>query len=195
MAPSPITSIGAALLGAIAVLLWRIREGRTPVTARKILIPPAGMATGFSMFFVPMFRVPLLWALIAFLTGALILAWPLISTSSLQRAGDQIMMQRSKAFFVVIVVLALIRLLARNYVGRFITLEQTAGLFFILAFGMILRWRATMYLQYVRLTENARCLTPLGPRHRLFGSVMRGWFPGQTRRPPLRAAFLFATVD
>ena len=99
MAPSPVTSIGAALLGAIAVLLWRIREGRTPVTARKILIPPAGMATGFCMFVVPMFRVPWLWALIAFLLGALLLAEPLTRTSSLQRVGDQIMMQRSKAFF------------------------------------------------------------------------------------------------
>jgi membrane protein CcdC involved in cytochrome C biogenesis len=152
MALSPLTSIGAALLGSIAVLLWRIREGRTAVTARKILIPPAGMATGFCMFTVPMFRVPWLWALFAFLTGALILAWPLVHTSRLHREGDKIMMRRTKAFFIVIVVLALIRLVARNYVGRYITLEQTAGLFFILAFGMILRWRATMYLQYRRLT-------------------------------------------
>jgi len=149
---SPLTSIAAAVLGAIVILLWRIREGQTPVTTKKILIPPFGMATGFSMFFVPVFRVPWLWALAAFLIGALLLAWPLVSTSRLHRVGDQIMMHRSKAFFLVIVVLAIIRLLARNYIGRFITLEQTAGLFFILAFGMIVRWRATMYLQYRRLT-------------------------------------------
>jgi membrane protein CcdC involved in cytochrome C biogenesis len=149
---SPLTSIAAAVLGAIVILLWRIREGQAPVTAKKILIPPFGMATGFSMFFVPVFRVPWLWALAAFLIGALLLAWPLVSTSRLHRVGDQIMMHRSKAFFLVIVVLAIIRLLARNYIGRFITLEQTAGLFFILAFGMIVRWRATMYLQYRRLT-------------------------------------------
>ena len=155
MALSPVTSIAAALLGSIAVLLWRIREGRTAVTVRKILIPPFGMATGFCMFVLPIFRVPWLYALVAFLVGAILLAWPLTRTSRLQRAGDQIMMQRSKAFFAVIVVLALIRLLARNYVGRFITLEQTAGLFFILAFGMIFRWRATMYLQYRRLTASA----------------------------------------
>jgi membrane protein CcdC involved in cytochrome C biogenesis len=149
---SPLTSIAAAVLGFIVILLWRIREGQTPVTTKKILIPPFGMATGFSMFFVPIFRVPFLWGLSAFLVGAVFLAWPLVSTSRLHRVGDEIMMHRSKAFFAVIVVLAIIRLVARNYIGRFITLEQTAGLFFILAFGMIVRWRATMYLQYRRLT-------------------------------------------
>ncbi len=150
---SPLTSIAAAILGFVVILLWRIREGQTPVTTRKILIPPFGMATGFSMFFVPVFRIPWLWGLAAFLIGALLLAWPLVRTSRLHRAGDQIMMHRSKAFFAVIVVLAIIRLLARNYIGRFITYEQTAGLFFVLAFGMIVRWRATMYLQYRRLTS------------------------------------------
>jgi membrane protein CcdC involved in cytochrome C biogenesis len=150
---SPLTSIGAAILGFIVILLWRIREGQTPVTARKILIPPLGMATGFSMFFVPLFRIPWLWALYAFLIGALLLAWPLVRTSRLHRVDGQIMMHRSRAFFIVIVLLALIRLLARNYVGRYITLEQTAGLFFVLAFGMIVRWRVQMYRQYRQLTN------------------------------------------
>jgi len=39
------------------------------------------MATGFSMFVVSGFRVPLAWALAAFLIGALVLAYPLIRTS------------------------------------------------------------------------------------------------------------------
>jgi membrane protein CcdC involved in cytochrome C biogenesis len=62
------------------------------------------------------------------------------------------MMHRSAAFFVVVVVLALVRFLARGYIDRFITLEQTAGLFFVLAFGMILRWRMSMYFEYRRIT-------------------------------------------
>lgn len=61
------------------------------------------------------------------------------------------MMRRSKAFFAVMAVLALIRLAARNYVNKVITLEQTAGLFFVLAFGMILSWRVCMLLEYKRL--------------------------------------------
>jgi membrane protein CcdC involved in cytochrome C biogenesis len=152
MSPTFLTSIGAALLGFIVILLWRVQESRTPVTARKILIPPFGMATGFCMFIVPVFRIPWLWGLIAFVVGALLFAGPLVRTSRLERVGDRIMMQRSKAFFAVIVFLGLVRLLARNYVSRYITLEQTAALFFVLAFGMIVRWRAQMYRQYLRLT-------------------------------------------
>jgi membrane protein CcdC involved in cytochrome C biogenesis len=68
------------------------------------------------------------------------------------REGDIVMMRRSKAFFGVMVVLALIRLAARKYVNRIVSLEQTAGLFFVLAFGMILSWRISMLLEYRRLT-------------------------------------------
>lgn len=143
-----------SIAGLAGVLAWRVREGRTAVTVRKIIIPPLGMATGFSMFLVPAFRVPLLWAAIAFLIGAVLLAWPLLATSRLVRDGDAIMMQRSGAFFAVVVVLAAIRYFARGYFDSMMTLEQTGGLFFVLAFGMILRWRLKMLQQYRMLTAN-----------------------------------------
>jgi membrane protein CcdC involved in cytochrome C biogenesis len=136
-----------------AVLTWRIREGRSPVSLRKIIIPPLGMATGFSMFLVPAFRIPWTWAIVAFLAGAIALAYPLLRTSKLVRQGDVIMMQRSSAFFTVILLLAAIRLLARGYFDRFLTTEQTGGLFFVLAFGMILRWRVQMLLEYREVTR------------------------------------------
>ncbi len=141
-----------SVFGAVAVLIWRVREGQTPVTLKKILIPPAGMATGFSMFIVPMFRIPWMWALAAFLTGAIFLAWPLLRTSRLHREGGVIMMKRSQAFLFVIVVLAAVRFAARGYFNTIMSIEQTGGLFFILAFGMILRWRVNMYLEYRALT-------------------------------------------
>lgn len=142
-----------SLVGLCGVMFWRIREGRTAVTIRKIIFPPLGMSTGFCMFIVPAFRVPWWWALSAFLIGAILLAWPLVATSRLVREGDAIMMQRSWAFFAVIVVLALVRFLARDYFDSVMTLEQTGGLFFILAFGMILRWRLRMLQEYRRLTS------------------------------------------
>jgi membrane protein CcdC involved in cytochrome C biogenesis len=104
------------------------------------------------MFVVPGFRVPLVWALSAFLIGAIVLAWPLLATSRLERSGDAIMMKRSGAFFAVVLVLAAIRFAARSYVDQFLTVQQTAGLFFVLAFGMILRWRLSMLLAYRALT-------------------------------------------
>jgi len=149
----PGMSITSAVLGFLVIMAWRIQEGRSAVTVRKIVIPPLGMATGFCMFVVPQFRVPWMWALGAFVIGALILAYPLVRTSRLALVGDTVMMHRSAAFFVVVVVLALVRFLARGYIDRFITLEQTAGLFFVLAFGMILRWRMSMFFEYRRITS------------------------------------------
>ena len=154
------TSAVASVVGLVGVMIWRYREGRTAVTARKIIIPPLGMATGFCMFFSPQFRVPLLWAAIAFLIGAILLAWPLLATSRLERTGDAIMMRRSSAFFGVVVALAAIRYFARGYFDSILTLQQTAGLFFILAFGMILRWRLKMLSQYRTLTAQQPTLQP-----------------------------------
>ena len=145
-------SVASAILGFLAVLAWRIREGRTAVTLRKIVIPPLGMATGFSMFFVPAFRVPWSWAAVAFALGALILAYPLVRTSRLALHGEAVMMHRSRSFFVVIIVLGIIRILARSYLDTLMSIQQTAALFFVLAFGMILRWRVSMLLEYRRLT-------------------------------------------
>ena len=151
---SPAFSALGSLAGMLAVLAWRVRERRSAVTLRKIVIPPVGMATGFSMFLVPAFRVPWTWALAAFLVGAIVLAYPLLLTSRLERNGEAIMMKRSNTFFIVIIVLAAIRFLARSYLNTVVSIEQTGALFFVLAFGMILRWRASMFFQYRTLSAN-----------------------------------------
>jgi membrane protein CcdC involved in cytochrome C biogenesis len=156
MPPLNVISLLTSIAGAIAVMVWRVRESRTAVSARKIIIPPMGMATGFCMFLAPPFRVPLAWAAVAFLGGALGLAYPLLRTSRLVREGDTVMAQRSHAFFAVVIVLAGIRVAARGYLDTVLTVQQTAGLFFILAFGMILRWRTSMFLQYRALVKEPR---------------------------------------
>jgi membrane protein CcdC involved in cytochrome C biogenesis len=138
-------SMTSAILGFLVVMTWRIQEGRTAVTLRKIIIPPLGMATGFSMFAVPAFRVPPSWAAGAFLIGALVLAYPLVRTSRLAFQGDTVMVHRSNGFFAVMAGLALIRILGHSYLN-------TAALFFVLAFGMVLRWRMSMFFEYRRLT-------------------------------------------
>jgi membrane protein CcdC involved in cytochrome C biogenesis len=157
----PGTSILVSLAGLIAVITWRLREVRTAVSIRKIVIPPLGMATGFCMFFVPAFRIPWAWAGAAFLIGYVALAWPLVLTTRLVRLGNAIMMKRSSAFLVVIFVLAAIRFLARGYFDTILTVQQSAALFFVLAFGMILRWRTKLMIDFRKLTaefapENAQ---------------------------------------
>ncbi|HEY0309378.1 MAG TPA: cytochrome c biogenesis protein CcdC [Acidobacteriaceae bacterium] len=147
------TSILGSLAGLAAVMTWRIREGRSAVSVKKIVIPPLGMATGFCMFFVPAFRIPWGWAVSAFLLGAIVLAYPLLKTSRLVKQDDAVMMQRSTAFFTVVLVLAAIRILARGYFDTILTVPQTGALFFVLAFGMIVRWRTRMYFEYRELTS------------------------------------------
>jgi membrane protein CcdC involved in cytochrome C biogenesis len=147
-----IPSILVSLAGLVAVTMWRLREAKTAVSLRKIVIPPLGMATGFSMFFVPAFRIPWAWAGLAFVIGAVALAWPLLLTTRLERRGDVVMMKRSSAFLVVILVLAAIRFAARGYFDTILTAKQTAGVFFILAFGMIICWRAKMLMDFRRIT-------------------------------------------
>ena len=91
-------SILVSLAGLVAVITWRLREARAAVSLRKIIIPPLGMATGFCMFFIPAFRIPWAWASMAFLIGAVALAWPLLLTTRLIKQGDVVMMKRSSAF-------------------------------------------------------------------------------------------------
>ena len=148
----PIASFGAALIGTVAILAWRVRESRRPVSLKSLIIPPLGMSTGFSMFVVPAFRIPLMWGLVAFVLGAFVFAYPLVATPQLTVEDGLIMMRRSRWFLVVILALAAVRLGLREYISSIISVQQTAGLFFVLAFGMIVRWRTTLLMEYRRLT-------------------------------------------
>ena len=147
----PYGPVIVALIGTLAILAWRIRESQRPITPRGIVIPPLGMSTGFSMFAISGFRMPLWWGLTAFAAGALLLAYPLLASTTLTRDGDVVMMRRSRAFIAILLGLAAVRFALRQYVGHIISPQQTAGLFYILAFGMIVRWRTMMWMQYRRL--------------------------------------------
>ena len=141
----------AAVVGAAVILVWRVQETRRPVTERKIIMPPLGMSTGLAMFLVPQLRIPLSWALCALASGAMFLAYPLIKTTRLTRTGDLVMLQRGRAFLWILLGLVVVRLSARAYIGSLVSPMQTASIFFLIAFGMIVRWRATMWVQYRRL--------------------------------------------
>ncbi|MGA9060957.1 MAG: cytochrome c biogenesis protein CcdC [Terracidiphilus sp.] len=169
MTVSPVITAVVSLVGLTGVLVWRVREGRTAVTLRKIVMPPVGMATGFCMFFVPAFRVPWTWGLGAFLIGTVIFAYPLLLTSDLHLQDGVIMMKRSSAFFAVIIVLAIVRYLARDYFDRFLSLEQTGALFYLLAFGMILRWRAKLFFAYRALTSGPALRATTAPEEAAAG--------------------------
>lgn len=145
----------ASAAGFLGVLAWRVRETRRAVTLRAIVIPPLAMSTGFCMFFLPPFRMPWLWGLAAFLAGYFVLAYPLLRTSVLTRVREEIILRGSPAFLFVILGLALARFALRSYIDDVVPPLETAALFFVLAFGMIVRWRLDMYLQFQALSRGS----------------------------------------
>jgi len=143
------------IVGGVALLVWRVRETRVPISARAILLPPLGMSTGLGMFLWPPMRIPWLWAGAALACGLLILSWPLVRSSRLERREGLVYLKRSRAFLAILLGLLGVRLLLHDYIGHLISARQTASLFYLLAFGMILRWRTGMFLQFRRLVAGA----------------------------------------
>ena len=146
----PILRIGP-IFGGAALLAWRVRETRVPVSAKAIVIPPMAMSTGFFMFIAPMMRIPWWWAISALLLGGFVLSWPLVRSTRLESREGVIYMKRSRAFLAILLTLLAIRLLLHDYIGHLISPLQTAAVFYLLAFGMIVRWRWVMYRQYQAL--------------------------------------------
>ena len=136
------------IFGAIAIIIWRIGETTRPLSKKAIVIPPLAMSTGHLMFLYPPTRIPLWWALLAYIAGATLLAVPLIKTTRFHLRGEAIYMTRSKAFLWIIFALFAVRFAFRSYLEAHITLLQTGSVFFLLAFGMIVHWRANMWTRY-----------------------------------------------
>lgn len=141
---------------ALTFVVIRLRAAKKPTSAKKIILPPIAMSTGFLMFLYPPTRIPFSWGIIAFLAGAVFFSYPLIRTSQFHIVGDDIYLKRSKAFVFILLGLLLLRLGLHTYVEEHISIPQTGAVFFILAFGMILPWRVAMYLQYRRLLKQTR---------------------------------------
>jgi membrane protein CcdC involved in cytochrome C biogenesis len=148
---SPTLLVFTTLFGAAVMVAWRMRESRSPVSLRKIIIPPLGMSSGFSMFLYPPTRVPFTWAAVAFLVGVVVFAFPLVRTSRLIIEGGDIVVRRSPAFLWVLLGLVGARFALRSYVQHYVDPLQTGALFFLLAFGAVARWRASMLLEYRQL--------------------------------------------
>ena len=140
-------TVGMLVMALLAIFI-RMKASHRPVTIRKILIPPLGMSTGFLMFVVPETHVPWLWALIALLVGWFIFSYPLIWSTKFERINGEIFATRSRSFVFILLGLLAVRLILHEVIQRYVTIPQTGGLFFLLAFGMIVRWRVYMYKHY-----------------------------------------------
>lgn len=139
---------------ALLVIFIRSRAAKKPATVKKILMPPLGMSTGFFMFVIPQTHIPLSYAFTAFLVG-LSFSLPLIRTTKMEVVDEDIYVKPSKAFSLILLGLLVIRIALHDYVQHYITVMQTASVFFILALGMLGTWRIAMYVQFRKLERSS----------------------------------------
>lgn len=145
------TTVGALMMAVFAMFV-RMKAAKKPANVKKIILPPVFMSTGFLMFTVPMFRVTPAEILEAFSVG-MVFSILLIKTSKFEVRNNQIYLQRSKAFIYILVGLLLLRIILKSVLGHYISFGETSGMFFILAFGMILPWRLAMLYSYKKLEK------------------------------------------
>jgi membrane protein CcdC involved in cytochrome C biogenesis len=145
------SSIGAIGMAILAMFV-RMKAAKKPATARKIILPPVFMSTGALMFIEPMFRVTLLELLEAMAVG-LVFSLLLIKTSNFEIRNNEIYLKRSRAFVFILFGLLVIRIILKLVLSTTIDFGELSGMFFILAFSMIVPWRMAMFLQFRRFQE------------------------------------------
>ncbi len=147
-----IASVVVSVFMVVVVNLVRLRNTKRPAVAKKIILPPIFMATGASMFILPMFR-PTLPELISSVVMGMLFSIILIKTSKFEIRDKQIYLQRSKLFLVALIGLVTLRMIGKIILAETIHMDpaQMSGIFFILAFSMILPWRISMYIGFRKL--------------------------------------------
>jgi len=136
----------------IGVIIIRMKAQQFPVNEKKIILPPFFMATGALMYVVPYFRLTGLEIIECIILGvafSTILIW----TSRFETKGREIYMKRSKAFPIILISLLLIRTVIKIFISNQIDPGEIAGMFFLLAFCMIVPWRLAMLYKYKKVKK------------------------------------------
>ncbi|MEH7353593.1 cytochrome c biogenesis protein CcdC [Neobacillus drentensis] len=151
-----ISSIGAVFMG-LFVIFVRMKAAKQPTNVKKIILPPIFMSSGALMYFVPEFRLTPMEILEAVVVGMLF-SILLIKTSKFEIRDNDIYLKRSKAFIFILVGLLAVRLLLKSILSSTIDVGQLSGMFFLLAFSMIVPWRLAMYISYKKLYKELHSL-------------------------------------
>lgn len=140
---------------ATTMIFVRLKASKKPASAKKIILPPIFMSTGAFMFVVPEFRVPWTQVLEALVVGV-IFSFFLIKTSKFEIKKGDVYLIPSKSFVFILFGLLIIRIIIKLIIGSTISLGETSGMFFLLAFGMILTWRLAMFYKYKKLEKQLK---------------------------------------
>lgn len=144
-----LSTIAAAAM-AIGVLFIRLKASKKPASVKKIILPPIFMSTGACMYFIPQFRLTPMEILEAVVVGMFFSIF-LVKTSKFEIQGNDIYLKRSKAFVFILIGLLIIRIVMKSVLSASIDLGQLSGMFFLLAYSMIVPWRVAMYANYKKL--------------------------------------------
>lgn len=153
--PSQYYVIGSTIMAIIMgsfVMVLRMRASKKPTNEKKIIIPPIAMSSGALMFLFAQFRVPPMQILEAAAVGV-VFSTILIATSKFEVKGHDIYLKRSKAFVFILVGLLIFRIVAKMILSSSIDVGELAGMFWILAFAMLLPWRIAMLIQFKKIKK------------------------------------------
>ncbi|WP_100373042.1 CcdC family protein [Bacillus sp. FJAT-45037] len=153
-----LSTIGAALMATMAIII-RLKARKRPASAKKIILPPIFMSTGFLMFLYEPTR-PAWWQVIEALAVGMVFSILLIKTSNFEIKRNQIYLKRSKAFVFILVGLLIARIVFKVVIGDAFHVEELAGMFFLLAYGMIIPWRIAMYRSYRKIEAELKTNPP-----------------------------------
>lgn len=146
-----VTSVGAIFM-AVFVMVVRLRSQKKPINEKKIIIPPIAMSTGALMFIFEEFRVAPIQILEASALG-IVFSLLLIATSKFEVRDQDIYMKRSKAFVFILVGLLILRIILKLIFSNSLDVGELGGMFFILAWSMIIPWRLAMLVQFKKLKK------------------------------------------
>ncbi|OZU90223.1 hypothetical protein CIL03_03510 [Virgibacillus indicus] len=147
-----IASTVVAAFMAVTMIFVRLKAAKKPASVKKIILPPLFMSTGALMFIFPEFRVAWMQVFEAITVGVICSIF-LIKTSRFEIRDNEIYLIPSKAFAFILFGLLFFRIILKLIIGSTISLGETSGMFFILAFGMIATWRIAMLYQYLQLNK------------------------------------------
>ncbi|MGJ7912608.1 CcdC family protein [Neobacillus sp. LXY-1] len=144
-----ISSVGAVFMG-FFVLFVRMKAAKKPTNVKKIILPPIFMSTGAFMYVVPQFRLTQ-WEILEAVVVGMLFSILLIKTSKFEIRDNDIYLKRSRAFIFILVGLLIVRLVMKSILSSTIDVGQLSGMFFLLAYSMIVPWRIAMYRSYMKL--------------------------------------------
>ncbi|GGA62244.1 CcdC family protein [Ornithinibacillus halotolerans] len=150
-----IASTIVALFMASVMIVVRLKASKKPASVKSIILPPVFMSTGALMFVFPQFQLDWITVFESLIIG-IVFSFLLIKTSKFEIRRNEIYLIPSKVFAFVLIGLLIIRTILKLIVGNTISLGETSGVFFLLAFGMLATWRIVMLYKYKQLEKQIK---------------------------------------